>query len=396
MTTTISQQRARVAEAFPAAFPDAPGAGPAVVAVAPGRVNLIGEHTDYNDGFVMPLAIDRQALVHAVPRGDLLVRFRSTAFPETAEFSLERRPEKGEPSWSNYLRGALAAATDAGLPARGFDAVIDCTVPAGGGLSSSAAIEVATITVLEGLTGKKLDPAAKARAAQAAEHEFAGMPCGIMDQLISATGREGHALLIDCRDTTATPVPLDDPELAVLILNSNQSHALVDGAYAERRASCEAAAEALGVEALRDAGPEAVEAAAADGVLSGETLKRARHVVTENARCLAAAEALRARDYARVGVLMGESHASLRDDYGVSTRELDVLVKLAEHARSEGRGVWGSRMTGAGFGGCTVSLVRAEEAEALAEEIRTGYRGATGVEATAFITRACEGARVLG
>ncbi len=393
MTENIQQQRARVADAFALAFPDS--TGPAVVAVAPGRVNLIGEHTDYNDGFVMPLAIDRQALVHAVGRDDLTVRFRSTAFPETAGFSLDGRPTRGEPAWSNYLRGALATALDAGLPARGFDALIDCTVPAGGGLSSSAAIEVATITLLEGLTGTSLDPADKARAAQAAEHEFAGVPCGIMDQLISATGRDGHALLIDCRDTTSTAVPLDDPDLAVLILNTNQSHALADGEYAKRRASCEQAAAALGVAALRDATPESVGAAATDGKLGGELLRRARHVVGENARCLAAAEALRGRDYARVGRLMAESHASLRDDYEVSTHELDTLVHLAEHARDEGRGVYGSRMTGGGFGGCTVTLVRADEAESLAAEIRTGYRGSTGVEATAFITRACEGARVL-
>ena len=394
MAESIPQQAARVAAAFREAFPDASGAAP-VVAVAPGRVNLIGEHTDYNDGFVVPLAIDRQALVHAVPRSDLRVRVRSTAFPGTASFSLDRRPERGEPAWSNYPRGALATALDAGLPARGFDAVLDCTVPAGGGLSSSAAIEVATITALEGLTGRTLDPADKAHAAQAAEHEFAGMPCGIMDQLISAAGRTGHALLIDCRDRSRTPVPLDDPDLAVLILNSNKSHALVDGAYADRRAACEAAAAALGVPALRDAGPAGVEAAAADGRLSGETLKRARHVVTENARCLAAAAAMRARDYAAVGRLMGESHASLRDDFEVSTPELDTLVRLAERARDAGRGVWGSRMTGGGFGGCTVSLVRAGEAEALAEEISAGYREATGIEATAFVTRACEGARVL-
>ncbi|BAM03885.1 galactokinase [Phycisphaera mikurensis] len=393
MTETIPQQRARVATAFRAAFPGA--GGPAVVAVAPGRVNLIGEHTDYNDGFVMPLAIDRQALVHGVGRDDLTVRFRSTAFPGTAAFDLGSRPTRGEPAWSNYLRGALAAALDAGLPARGFDAIIDCSVPAGGGLSSSAAIEVATITLLEGLTGRTLDPADKARAAQAAEHEFAGVPCGIMDQLISATGREGHALLIDCRDTTAKPVPLDDPALAVLILNSNQSHALADGAYAQRRASCEAAAEVLGVSALRDADAEAVRAAADAGELTGETHRRARHVVTENRRCQLAAEALLARDYGEAGRLMGESHASLRDDYEVSTRELDTLVELADHARHEGRGVYGSRMTGGGFGGCTVTLVKAAEAEALAEEISTGYRGATGVEATAFITRPCEGARVL-
>ena len=389
----IAHQLRSTADTFAAVF----GRPPTAAATAPGRVNLIGEHTDYNDGFVLPMAIERQTVIVAAPRDDRTVRLRSTAFNDEAVFELSPDPLPGEPSWSNYFRGPIKLCLDAGLTLdHGFDAMVDSTVPTGGGLSSSASLEVATATLMEVLSGKTLDPVAKALLAQKAEHDYAGVPCGIMDQFISAMGKQGAALLIDCRTHETTDVPLADPSIEVLIINSNVKHELTGGEYAQRRAECEAAARMLGVQALRDATMKQLDAAIDD--LSDTEYRRARHIIGENERTLDAAAALRRGDWPEAGSLMFASHDALRDDFQVSCEELDILVELAARACPEHEGrpaIIGSRMTGGGFGGCTVSLVHAEAAEAVTRFICDAYRGATGIEPTAFTTRPAAGARAL-
>ncbi len=390
---TVEQQLAATADAFERAF----GRRPTIAATAPGRVNLIGEHTDYNDGFVLPMAIERQTVIVAAPREDQTVVLRSTAFDDEARFELNDAASASGPEWSPYLQGPIALCLEAGLtPTTGFDALVDSTVPPGGGLSSSASLEVATATLMEALSGKSLDPVAKALLAQRAEHEYAGVPCGIMDQFIAAMGRDGAALLIDCRTHETTDVSMADPSIAVLIINSNVKHALTGGEYAQRRSQCESAAEKLGVKALRDANLRQLEAAKER--LEDTEYRRARHVIGENERTLDAAAALRRGDWPAAGTLMFQSHDSLRDDFEVSCPELDTLVDLAAQACPELDGqaaVIGSRMTGGGFGGCTVTLVQADAAPAVTRFILDGYRQATGIDATAFVTRPAPGARVL-
>jgi galactokinase len=385
---TLSEQVAAASARFERAF----GGKPTLAAAAPGRVNLIGEHTDYNDGFVLPMAIAHQAVVVAAPSdaGGKRVRLASTAFDGIAQFSADGSLQRGEPKWSNYIRGVVAGFLARGVAVPGFDAVIDSSVPVGGGLSSSAAIEVSAATLLEMLTGVNLGGVAKALLAQKAEHEYAGMPCGIMDQFISAMGQEGHALLIDCRSHETQAVPLDDPGVTVLIINTNVKHELTGGEYAQRRAQCEAAAAALGVKALRDATLEQLEAA--HGRLDALVFARAHHIITENTRTLAAADALRRRDWSAVGKLMYASHRSMQHDFAISCSELDVLVDLAQ-GLGEKEGVIGSRMTGGGFGGCTVSLVRAGQLQPVADALAQGYRQRTGIEPSLFVSRPGPGAR---
>ncbi len=378
------------------AFVDAFGAAATIAAVAPGRVNLIGEHTDYNDGFVLPMAIERQSVVMVRPRKDKLARLRSTALPGEAQFAVDIDGGAvrsapiglGEPDWSRYLRGVVAFS----YTPTGFDLMVDSNVPAGGGLSSSASIELATATALEVLGGVVFDPVTKAKLCQLAEHRYGGTPCGIMDQFISAMGKRGCALLIDCRDHSTRDVPMDDEGLAVLIINSNVKHELSGGEYAQRRSQCESAAGVLGVSSLRDAGMAMLGSAKAkmDDVL----YRRARHVIGENARTLSFADAVSARDWDTAGEAMFASHDSLRDDYEVSTPELDLLVRLAGEHRGAG-GLIGARMTGGGFGGCTVNLVRADQADAITQAICRAYQSQTGTDPTPFITRPADGAHVI-
>lgn len=374
-----------------AAFREAYAKEPTHAVSAPGRVNLIGEHTDYNDGFVLPLAIERQSVLVAAARNDTTVNLRSTALPGQATLDLARPIGKGEPSWANYLVGVITRwAQDYELP-HGFDAILDSTVPGGGGLSSSASIEVAMARLLEAITGHRLEPKERALMAQWSEHHYAGMPCGVMDQFASSLGRADHALLIDCRSQEVTEVPLP-PELAVLIINSNKKHELVGGKYAQRQAQCQAAAQALGVPSLRDAGRGMLETARAK--LDEVTYRRARHVITENQRTLTAVEALERGDWPTVGRCMYESHDSMRDDFEITTPELDLLVEAAAAIGPE-EGVIGSRMTGGGFGGCTVSLVKADAVDEVARRITEAYKEATGIDAAAFTTKAAGGAREL-
>jgi galactokinase len=270
-----------------------------------------------------------------------------------------------------------------------FEAAIHCDVPLGGGLSSSAALEVATATLIEAITGDSLEPVRKALLCQKAEHDYAGMPCGIMDQFTSVLGREDHLMLLDCRSQHFQLVPLADPGVEVLVANTNVKHELTGGEYAQRRAQCEQAAELLGVPALRDATLEMLEGARER--LSDVQYRRARHVIGENDRTVLAAAAIQRSDWDEVGRLMHQSHASLRDDYEVSCRELDVMAGLAQAAE----GVIGSRMTGGGFGGCTVSLVRREAVAPVTETLRERYQQETGIEPAIFATRPAQGAVIV-
>jgi galactokinase len=367
---------------------------PRWLVAAPGRVNLIGEHTDYNDGFVLPMAIDRHVVLAAdrpapgsADRQE--ARLFSTGFDAWATVAVAGPMTPGPVGWANYVQGVLAGCNAAGLSPGTFDAVIHADLPLGGGLSSSAALEVATATLVEAMAGMQLDPLQKALLCQKAEHDFAGVPCGIMDQCSSVMGRAGSLLLLDCRSRMVTLTPLADPDVVALIVNSNVRHALGDGAYATRRRQCEEASRALGVAALRDVTAEQLERQR--DRLDDVHYRRVRHVVSENARTVEAAEAVRRGDWDTVGRLMAASHASLRDDYEVSCRELDLLVELATAVE----GVIGSRMTGGGFGGCTISLVRRAALDGVMSYIREGYLRASGRQATLFVTRPADGARVL-
>jgi galactokinase len=313
------------------------GREPTAVWTAPGRVNLIGEHTDYNGGFVLPIAIDRFTTVAVAPRDDTALNAHSLQVPDDS-------------GWTKYVDGIVRALADEGVDVGGADVLVDSTVPTGGGLSSSAALEVASAAALSAMAGGDLDPSRLARVAYRAETSYVGVPVGIMDQTVVATAEDGHALFLDTRSLETEHVPFDPvgAGLRVVVIDSGIRHKLDDGRYGERRRQCEAAAAALGVDQLRDATPEQVEAAAID-----ETLRRrARHVVTEDERVLRAVAHLRAGDIRALGPLLLASHASLRDDFEVSIPELDRIV---DEVMSNG--AVGARMTGGGFGGSAIALV---------------------------------------
>jgi galactokinase len=362
------------------------GGVPGFVARAPGRVNLIGEHTDYNDGFVLPMAIDRAVWIAARARADRRVVVHSLDFEESAVLDLAAITHADD-GWPEYLRGVAWALGEAGHRLEcGWEGVMAGDVPVGAGLSSSAALELAAARAFAEACGLPWDPAAMARLAQRAENEWVGVRSGIMDQMISASGLQGHCLLIDCRSLATRAVPLP-PGVAVVVMDTATRRGLVDSAYNERRAQCEAAARALGVRALRDATLARLDANAA---LDPTTRRRARHVVTENARTLDAADALARGDAPAVGALMDASHASLRDDFEVSRAELDAIVAIAR----EQPGCHGARMTGAGFGGCAVALVDAPAAGALVAEVARRYQQETGLRPALYVCTAAAGASV--
>lgn len=384
MTTDVREGedlRVRVIEAFEERF----GGRPTLVARAPGRVNLIGEHTDYNDGFVLPMAIDRAVWIALRPAEKHRVSVHSLDFDETGSFELKCL-RHGAEGWLEYVRGVAWALEQAGhTDLRGWEGVAAGDVPVGAGLSSSAALELAAAWAFAGVSGLAWEPEEMARIAQKAENQWVGVNSGIMDQMISAAGQEGHALLIDCRSLETRAVPLP-PGTSVVILDTGTRRGLVDSAYNERRAQCEAAARFFGVPALRDVELATFERRAHE--LDEETRRRARHVITENARTRRAADALERGDTAEVGWLMDESHRSLRDDFEVSRRELDLIVSLARaHA-----GCHGARMTGAGFGGCALALVDADAAEALAREVSERYTAAVGLVPSVYVSAAAGGA----
>jgi len=348
---------------------------------APGRVNLIGEHTDYNDGFVLPAALDLATYAAVAPRDDRMIEIHSVNLNADFIADLDTAPHpRGD--WSDYALGVALELEKAGHRLKGADMIVMSVLPMGAGLSASAALEAAVGYALLSVSEEDVDRLALAKICQRAENDFVGMRCGIMDQFISCLGVEGCALLLDCRSLEARPIRID-PKIRILVCNTMAHHQLAGSEYNLRRQDCETAvsllAEAMdGVKALRDVSVAQLEEHAAR--LPNIILKRARHVVTENARVLTAAAALAAGDFAEAGQLMNASHESLRDDYNVSCPELDLMVELARAAP----GAYGARMTGGGFGGCTVSLVEASAAARFAESVGPAYKKATGVAPAIF------------
>ncbi len=376
-----------------AAFHEAFDRAPAFFVQAPGRVNLLGEHTDYNDGFVLPIAIGRAMRMAVAPAGSSQVRLVSLDFGQQSAFDL-MQPITRDPAapWSDYVRGVAAVLLAAGETLGGLDAVLAGDVPIGAGLSSSAALEVAAARAFQAVSALDLDDVALARLCQRAENEFVGMNCGIMDQFISLLGQRDHALLIDCRSLAYRRVPLPT-DVRVVVLDTGVRRELVSSAYNERRAQCQEGVLRLRerlphVQALRDVTPADLERYGAE--LPPLVFRRCRHVVHENQRVLDGVAALERGDVAAFGAAMNASHVSLRDDYQVSCPELDVLVEAAWAQP----GCLGARMTGAGFGGCTVNLVRTDAVDALVPAVQTAYRAQTGREAAALVCQAANGATV--
>ena len=364
------------------------GEDPSFIVRAPGRVNLIGEHTDYNDGFVFPMAIDRATFIALRPREDNKVVAISLDMGDRREFALDDLKRPTEAEWIDYLVGVAWALQDRGYRLRGWEGVVSGDVPIGSGLSSSAALELVTARAFYEVSGFEWDAGAMALAGQAAENEWLGVKCGIMDQMISAAGIADRALLIDCRslETASAPLP---PDTVVVILDTNTRRGLVDSKYNERRAQCEAAARHFGVPALRDVDRESF--ARREHELEALMRRRARHVITENERTLRARDAMNAGDAMMIGQLMIASHISLRDDFEVSSPALDAIVDCANAEAA----CYGARMTGAGFGGCAVALVKAQAAAEFAERVRACYAAATEHEPNITITSASKGAETV-
>ena len=369
-------------------FAEQYGKKPSWIAMAPGRVNLIGEHIDYNDGFVLPMAIDRYTAIAAARSDSGQVRFVSREMPKTIAVPATAIRCDAQPDWSAYVLGPLALCAERGLEVGSLDAAVASDVPTGSGLSSSASLEVATATLAEAICGTKFEIMEKAKLCQMAEHRYAKVPCGIMDQATSTAATRGHALLLDCRSGSYQQVPFSDPDVAILIANTNVRHTLADGQYARRRSECSSALSKSGVDSFRDLTMADLDKASAR--MDSVEWKRARHVVGEIGRTLAAADAMRLCDWNTLGALMYKSHHSLRTDFEVSCNELDTMVALAENIGPAG-GVYGSRMTGGGFGGSTVTLIAASEADAIAERLQSEYRQKTDIEPTLFITQPAAG-----
>jgi galactokinase len=379
------------------------GTSPAGVVFAPGRVNLVGEHTDYNDGFVLPMAIEKGIALAFGPRTDDVLRVHSADVPQTRDLRLaqlrhrvsvepERTGHRG--GWFGYVAGVAWSMLGAGLHLRGADIALTGDLPIGAGLSSSAALEVGIARALAAASDVEWDPTAAALMAQRAEREFAGVACGIMDQLVVAAAHEHCALLIDCRSLETRDVPLPS-RISVLILDSGVRRDLAASAYNDRRAACERAVDAIrarnpDVIALRDATLDMLDAA--KPAMNADDYRRARHVILEIPRPAAMSEALAAGDLTRAGHVMGASHTSLRDLYDVSTPELDALVEAAVSAP----GCYGARLTGAGFGGCVVAIADVEAGESVIESVRSAYAARCGREVAAIVSRAAPGARLTG
>lgn len=357
---------------------------------APGRVNLIGEHTDYNDGFVMPAAIDLACRAAIAGREDRRLVVRSENFQQTAEIDLDQHDPRRMGRWSDYVQGVAVALEQSGRRLRGANLLINSEVPIGSGLSSSAAIEVASGLALLGNSGDEIQRLELARLCQRAENEFVGARCGIMDQFASCFGQAGHALLLDCRSLENRPLPLPEG-VGLVICDSGVRHDVASGDYNVRRAECEAGVRVLArrrpeIRALRDATMDDLQNNRAG--LGDVVYRRCRHVVTENARVLRAADALERGDLRECGRLMAESHRSMRDDFEISCAELDRLVELA----GKSPGVYGARMTGGGFGGCTINLVAAGAVEQFRSSVSDGYQRATGRTARIYVSEAAAGA----
>jgi galactokinase len=369
------------------------GRPPRWIASAPGRVNLIGEFTDYNGGFVLPMAIEARTAIAAAPNESSRIVLHSQSAGETTTIDLSRplmREIRGR--WTNYVRGVVAGFLQAGIKPQGFDALIRSDVPLGSGLSSSAALETSAATLLEAVTGVTLDPLRKVLLCQSAEHSYACVPCGIMDPYISSLGRAGYAMLLDCRSNEPTWLALDDPGVAVLVINTNVKHQLAESEYALRRKACEEAARVLDVSSLREASMELL--VRRSGEMAENAMRCARHVIGEIARTERAAACISLRDWSEFGRLLDASHDSLREDFQVSCEELDAVVAAARDIGRPG-GVYGARLTGGGFGGCVIALIEATKRLEIEREIGAAYLRATGIQATMFVSRPASGASVI-
>ena len=368
------------------------GAKPEYYFQSPGRVNLIGEHTDYNDGFVLPCAINYQAMIAATPRDDNKIVATAASFNgQVIEFDLALpiEPSK-DASWSNYIRGVVTALLERGMTLRGANLAIAGNVPQGAGLSSSACLEVVTGLALTQMAGLGVSLKDLALISQEAENRYVGVNCGIMDQMVSACGEHGHAMLLDCRslETRTAAIPQG---AAVVIINSNKKRGLVDSEYNTRRQQCEAVARHFAVKALRDLTVADLDAKRSE--LDEVAYRRALHVVTENARTLEAAEVLARGDLKRMGVLMAESHASMRDDFEITVPAIDAIVEIVKEVIGDEGGV---RMTGGGFGGCVVSLVREDKVEAIRQAVADQYEERSGgLVADIYVCKASQGASVM-
>ncbi|HKW68698.1 MAG TPA: galactokinase [Terriglobales bacterium] len=361
---------------------------------APGRINLIGEHTDYNDGFVMPAAIELSCWVAIAGREDRRLAIRSQNLQETAEVDLDQSQPQRRKRWSDYVQGVAVELERSGRRLRGANLLIHSEVPIGSGLSSSAAMEVASALAFLANSGAELDRLELARLCQRAENEFVGARCGVMDQFTACFGQAKHALLLDCRSLEYRALPLP-AGVELVICDSGVRHEVAAGEYNTRRAQCEAGVRVLArhqpaVRALRDATLDDLKRNRSE--LGDVVYRRCRHVVTENARVLKAAEALEQHDLREFGRLMGESHRSMRDDFEISCAELDLLVELA----GKQKGVYGARMTGGGFGGCTINLVEAGQVAAFRKAVSQGYREATGKTLKNYVSEAAAGAGEAG
>ncbi|NCB55982.1 MAG: galactokinase [Gammaproteobacteria bacterium] len=376
-----------------AVFQNSFGCEPDLYVRAPGRVNLIGEHTDYNDGFVLPCAIDYETVVALQRRDDDKVVVVAADYAnQRDEFSLSQPIEAhADQLWSNYIRGVVKYLLEKGFSLKGLNMVVSGNVPQGAGLSSSASLEVAIGQAFNDAYQLGLTPAAIALNGQEAENKFVGCNCGIMDQMISASGEKDHALLLDCRSLETRLVKMPD-DLAVLIVHSNVKRGLVDSEYNTRRAQCESAARYFGVKALRDVTLEQLQQAAEQGKLEPVVYQRARHVITENERTLAAADALETGDLEKMGVLMAESHNSMRDDFAITVPAIDTLVAiLQQHIGNDG----GARMTGGGFGGCVVALLRPAQVADVIAAVEAEYPAKTGLKPTCYVCKASDGAGIF-
>lgn len=381
---TPSSPGLRATRAFERAF----GKAPTHRVQAPGRVNLIGEHTDYNGGFVLPCAIDRGTVVAAGARRDMRVRVVASDVDDGLdEFRMDLPiVARDDAPWTGYVRGVVQQLQMRGHLSQGADLALAGNIPQGAGLSSSASLEVAVIQAFKTLHGTAIDRTQMALVAQSAENSFVGCNCGIMDQLASARGREGHALLIDCRSLEASAVPVPG-DLAVMIVESRVRRGLVDSEYNLRRAQCEAAARHLGVRALRDVDAQELEAGRAG--LDETTYRRARHIVTENRRTLDAAEALRLGDLRAMGELMRQSHDSMRDDFQITVPAIDQLAQILQQAIGPHGG---ARMTGGGFGGCVVALLPHALVPVAREAVERHYRAPGGEAGIVHVCQAANGA----
>ncbi|NRF31699.1 galactokinase [Vibrio coralliilyticus] len=378
-------------QAVKASFKQVLNYQPSHIIQAPGRVNLIGEHTDYNDGFVLPCAINYQTVVAAAKRDDSRVRVIAVDYDnQVDEFDLtEEITFQQDKMWANYIRGVVKFLLQRGYDIQGADLAVSGNVPQGAGLSSSAALEVVIGQTFKVLYNLEMTQAEVALNGQQAENEFVGCNCGIMDQMISAEAMENHAMLLDCRSLETQPVSMPE-DVAVMIINSNKQRGLVGSEYNTRREQCEAAAQRFGVKALRDVTIEQFNAQS--DMLDDVVAKRARHVITENDRTLEAADALRANDLKRMGELMAQSHASMRDDFEITVFEVDTLVEIVKSVIGEQGGV---RMTGGGFGGCIVALVPPALVDKVTEAVESQYHAATGLKESIYVCQAKSGAGLV-